>query len=287
MGAIYKKEMLGFLTNMTGAVIGAVMLLVFGLMFRYYNLLNGVLTLHYAVSSSTLVFYIVVPVLSMRCFAAERRQKTDQLLLTAPVSLKEIVAAKYLSQVTLLLLPTLVMCVYPLIMLRFGPETLLWDYTVIGAFFLMGCAYLSVGMFISACTENGLIAAVLSILFVFATQMLSSLYTMISSSALTSVLFLMILALLAGIIVYVMTAYFTPALFTAAVLGAACLAAFLLRRDLFGGRTESLLRVLDFSTHFSDFAGGVVSLTNVMFFVSYIILGNVFTVLALDKRRWS
>ena len=105
MAAIYKREMYGFFTNLTGAVAAAVMLLVFGLMFRYYNLYNGALTMHYTVSGSALVFYIVVPVLSMRSFAEERRQKTDQLILTAPVSLAEIVFGKYLALISMLALP--------------------------------------------------------------------------------------------------------------------------------------------------------------------------------------
>ena len=174
MAAIYKREMYGFFTNLTGAIAAAVMLLVFGLMFRYYNLYNGALTMHYTVSGSALVFYIVVPVLSMRSFAEERRQKTDQLILTAPVSLAGIVFGKYLALISMLALPLAILCTFPLIMTAFGNETVLWDYSVIGAFFLMGCAYLAVGLFISSCTENAVIAAILSIVFVFVTQMMSS-----------------------------------------------------------------------------------------------------------------
>ncbi len=85
MSAVYKKEMRGYLTSMTGAIAVAVMLFVIGMMFRYYNLYYGVLTFHYTLNNSNLIFYIVVPVLSMRVFAEERRSKTAQLLLTAPV----------------------------------------------------------------------------------------------------------------------------------------------------------------------------------------------------------
>ena len=87
---------------MTGAIAIAVMLFVIGLMFRYINLSSGYASFAYAVSSSSLIFYIVVPVLSMRVFAEERRQKTDQLLMTAPVSLKDVVFGKYLALISIL-----------------------------------------------------------------------------------------------------------------------------------------------------------------------------------------
>ena len=287
MTAIYKKELRSMFTNMSGAIAIAVMLLVTGLMFRFYNLHNGVLTLHYTVSNSALVFYIVIPVLSMRSFAEERRQKTDQLLLTAPVGLLRIVLGKYLAIVTVFAIPVLVMCIYPLIMLSFGPETLLWDYTCLLAFFFMGCAYLSVGMFISSCTESPVIAAILTILFVFATQMLSSIFTMISGTALIAMLFLTALSVLISLLVYMMTGHYALSMIVLAGLGAACIAGYVLRPDLFSGRTESVLRILDFSTHFSDFAGGVFAIPNLMFFLSYAAVGVLLTIQSLDKRRWS
>ena len=287
MRAIYKKELRSCFTNMTGAVAVAVMLLVFGLMFRYYNLYNGVLTFHYAVSNSALVFYIAVPVLTMRTFADEKRLKTDQLLFSAPVTLRSVVLGKYLALVTVFAVPVAVMSLYPLIMRALGEETLLWDYTCILAFFLMGCAYLSVGMFISSCTESAVIAAMLSVVFIFATQMLSSVFTMISASALTALLFLIILAAFAALIVYLMTKYAVLGIATFAVLACVCAAAYFLRPDWFSGRTESVLRVLDFSTHFSDFAGGVFSVPNLLFFVTYMAAGVILTVQSLDRRRWS
>ena len=287
MGAIYRRELRSAFTGMTGAIAAAVMLLVGGLMFRYYNLYNGVLTLHYAVSNATLMFYIVVPILSMRTFSEERKQKTDQLLLTSPVGITEIVLGKYLALITILALPTAVFCFYPLIMLSFGAETLLWDYICIMLFYLMGCAYLAVGMFISTCTESMVIAAILSILFVFVTQMLSSAFTIIGSSAFSSLLFLIVLALLAGLLCLYMTRHYYLSLGLFAALAVTFSVLYLVRQDWFSGRSESLLRVLDFSTHFTAACAGSVSISNLLFFVSYIVIGVVLTVQSVAGRRWN
>ncbi|MDO4619636.1 MAG: ABC transporter permease [Lachnospiraceae bacterium] len=287
MKAVLKKELRGYLTNMTGAVALAVMLLVLGLMFRYYNLYYGVLTLRYTISSSLLIFYIIVPVLSMRIFAEEKRQRTDQLLLTSPGSLLSIVMGKYLAELLIFVMPLLILCLCPLFMNAYGAEPLVWDYACIFAFFLMGAAYLSVGMFISACTESAIIAGVLSIVFVITTQLLSSIFTIISSSELGSLLFLLVLCVLAALLLYFMTKHYFISLGMGAVLALFCILGYYLKPDWFGGKTESVLRILDFSTHFEDFIAGSFSLSNAVFFLSYAVIGIVLTVQALEKRRWS
>ena len=286
MRAIYKRELRSLFTNMSGAIAIAVMLLITGLMFRYYNLYNGALTLHYAVSSSGLVFYIVVPVLSMGSFAQEKRQKTDQLFLTAPVRLLDVVLGKYFALITVFAIPVLVLGIFPLLMTFYGNETLLWDYASIFAFFLMGCAYLAVGMFISSCTESAVIAAIVTILFVFVTQMLSSIFTMISSSPLTAMLFLLALSVLFSLVVYWMTRSYPVSLGCLLAAGGGFLLAYALRPEWFSGRTESILRILDFNTHFSDFMGGVFTIPNLLFFLSYAAVGVILTIQSLDKRRW-
>ena len=170
MGAVIYKEIRSSFTNMTAAVAVGVVLLVSGVMFWYFNMLNGVLTLSYAYGNTGLVFYIVMPILSMRVFSEERRDRTDQLLFTSGLSIPGIVIGKYLALIIIFAIPVIVMGFYPLIMNSFGAENLAWDYTCLAAFYLEGCAYLAVGMFFSACTENMVIAAILSILFVFITQ---------------------------------------------------------------------------------------------------------------------
>lgn len=287
MKAIYKREMKNYMTSMTGAIAIAVMLFVVALMFRYINLVNGYATFAYTASNSVLIFYIVVPVLSMRVFAEERKQKTDQLLMTAPVSLKEIVFGKYLALISIFAIPVVIMCFYPLMMMAFGTVTLKLDYLNILAFFIMGCAYLSVGMFISSLTESVIISAIVSILYVFVTQMISNTYSMFSSTNFASLLFLVILSILLGLLVYLMTKNYWAALGTTVVLAAACFITYLIKPSWFGGKTEAVLKVFDFNTHFSTFTQGSFSISDLLFFVSVAVVGIVLTMQSVAKRRWS
>lgn len=288
MKAIYKKEMRSYFTSLTGPIAIAVCLFITGLMFRNYNLATyHLLTFSYTLNNSSLVFYIVVPILSMRVFAEERKQKTDQLLLTAPVSLTEIVFGKYLALITVFAIPCAITGIYPLIMRHFGKETLKWDYTVLLAFFLMGCAYLAVGMFISSTTENVIIAAILSILFVFATQMIGNTYTLMSASAFASLIFLIILTVIAGLIVWAMTHHFYASIGTTAVLAVICFILYFVKSSLFSGRAESVMKIFDFSTHFEDFANGSFTIPNLVYFISAMAIGIVLTIQVIQKRRWS
>ena len=272
---------------MTGAIAIAVMLFVIGLMFRYINLSSGYASFAYAVSSSSLIFYIVVPVLSMRVFAEERRQKTDQLLMTAPVSLKDVVFGKYLALISIFAIPVVIMCFYPLIMSAFGTVTLQLDYLNILVFFIMGCAYLAIGMFISSLTESVIISAIVSILFVFVTQMIGNTYTIFSSTNFSGLVFLIVMAVIIGLLVYFMTKNYWAALGTVVVLAAACFIGYLVKPDWFGGKAETVLGVLNFSTHFSTFTQGSFSIADLLYFISVAVVGIVLTMQSIQRRRWN
>jgi ABC-2 type transport system permease protein len=288
MRAIYKRELRSYAVSMTGAIAIAVALLITGLMFRNYNLSTyHLLTFSYTLNNSSLVFYIVVPILSMRVFAEERKLKTDQLLLTAPVSVGQIVMGKYLALITVFAIPCVITGFYPLIMLRFGKETIKWDYSALLAYFLMGCAYLAIGMFISSTTENVIIAAILSILFVFVTQMISNTYTLMSASNFAALIFLVILAVLAGFLVYFMTKNYWAAMITISGLSAAWLITYAIKASWFSGKTEAVMKVLDFATHFNDFANGSFTIPNLLYFISAGAIGIILTIQSVLKRRWS
>ncbi|MCD7737028.1 MAG: ABC transporter permease, partial [Lachnospiraceae bacterium] len=153
MTAIYKKEVRGFLTSMVGFVFMAFLLLVCGIYFTAYNLQAAYPKFAYTLSSVLFVFLIAVPILTMRVLAEEQKQKTDQLLLTAPVTVTEIVMGKFFALTTIFMIPVLILAVYPLIMAQFGTIYFAETYTALFGFFLMGCSFLAIGLFISSVTE--------------------------------------------------------------------------------------------------------------------------------------
>ena len=184
MCAIYKKELRAYLTSMTGYIFMAVLLAVTSLYYVANCLVGGYPVFGAILSSVYFVLLIIVPVLTMRSMAEEKRQKTDQLLMTAPVSLWKIVLGKYLAMMTIFLISMAILCLYPLILLQFGSVSLPMAYTAILGYTLFGEACLAIGLFLSAVTESQVIAAVLTFGVLFFLNMASGIANIIGAGGL-------------------------------------------------------------------------------------------------------
>lgn len=182
MFAIYKRELKSYFRSFIGFLFIAATLFFVSLYYFVYNMLSGYPYVSYAISSVTFLFMITVPILSMRILAEERHSKTDQLILTAPVSVGGIVMGKFLALLTIFLIPTAVVCTYPLIMNRFGSVPMGESYLAVLAFFLYGMTAIAIGLLISSLTESQVIAAVVSFIVLFLGYMMSSICNLISST---------------------------------------------------------------------------------------------------------
>lgn len=190
MKAIYKKELQSLFHSMIGWLFAAALLFFISIYFAAYNLMYLSPSISNAISSVGVVLVVAIPILTMRILAEERKQKTDQLILTAPISIGKIVLGKYLALVTALFVPTAVVCTYPLIMSAFGEVGFAECYTAILGFFLYSAAGIAVGVFLSSITESQIIAAVLSFAVLLITYIMGGITTLISQegNALTTIL---------------------------------------------------------------------------------------------------
>lgn len=182
MFAIYKRELKSYFHSFIGFLFIAVTLFFLGLYFMVYNLMNGYPYFSYVVSSVAFIFLVSVPILTMKVFADERKNKTDQLILTAPISVWKIVLGKYLSVLTIFTIPVAIICTYPLIMQAFGSVPLGESYLAILGYYLFGAAALAIGVFVSSLTESQVIAAVISFGLLFLGYMMTSISSLISSA---------------------------------------------------------------------------------------------------------
>ena len=160
MKGIYKRELKSYFYSMIGYVFIAFLVAFIGIYFMAYNLNMGYPYFSYTLSGGLFILLIAIPILTMKSFSEERRSKTDQLLLTAPVSLGQIVWGRYLAMVTVFAIPNLIFCLFPLMIKASGQAYFKVDYFAILAYFLLGCAYIAVGMFLSSLTESQIIAAI-------------------------------------------------------------------------------------------------------------------------------
>ncbi len=160
MISIWKRELRSALCSVIGFLYLAASLFFFGVYFYVMNLYQGMAHVNYAFASVVYLFSITIPILTMRGFAQEFRDKTDQLLFTAPVSLAKIVMGKYLAMLTLFLIPVVAAAFFPLILSGYGDVAIAEAYTTLLAYILYGMAAVAVGLFLSSLTNNVVIAAV-------------------------------------------------------------------------------------------------------------------------------
>ncbi len=182
MPAIYKKELRSYFHSFVGPLFIGVTLFLFGIYFAAYDLFMGYPYIGYALSAVIFLFFFSVPVLSMRILAEERKQKTDQFLLTAPIQVSDIVLGKFYALATLLLIPVAIISIYPLVLNAFGEISFAETYLALGAFFLYGLACIAIGEFVSSITESQMIAAIVSFGFLFVGYVMNAICNMISST---------------------------------------------------------------------------------------------------------
>lgn len=287
MTAIYKRELRSYLTSMIGYIFIFFILLLTGIYFSAYQLSGAYPKFEYTLSALTFVFLISVPILTMRILAEERKQKTDQLLLTSPVSVEKIVMGKYLALVTVFAIPMAIICFYPLLMTKFGTVSLGTAYTAILGFFLLGCANLAVGVFISSLTESQVIAAVLTFILLFAFYMMNGISSFFSEGALSTCITFGLLILAAAIIIYTMIKNLLISA-VVCVAGEAVLAVlYVVNSEFFAGGIQKVLQVFNISGHFDNFANGIFDIKGVVYFLSVVAVCVFLTIQSIVKRRWN
>lgn len=182
MIAILKREIRSYFRTVVGWLFIAAVLALYGLYFYAYNLRSGYPYISYSLSAISFIMLIAVPVLTMRSFAEERHSKTDQLILTSPVSLGKVVAGKYLAMVLVLTAAMVVVAITPLILSIWGTVPMGESYVAILGFYLYGCACIAIGMLMSVVTESQVIAAVLTFAALFVGYMMESITGLMSAN---------------------------------------------------------------------------------------------------------
>ena len=287
MLAIYKKELRQYFNSMIGFVFLAFFLVIIGIYTWAYNLSSGLGNFEVTLGGISFMYVLLVPILTMRIVAEENRQKTDQLLLTAPVSVWDIVFGKYLALVAVFAIPVVIMCVYPLIMSKFGTISYASAYTGILGFFLLGCANLAIGVFMSALTESQVIAAVLTFVFLFAFYMMNGISSFFSQTSMSTAVAFGLLIVAIAIIIYTMIKNVLISVVIGAVGEIALVIVYVVKSSIFQGGIQKVLNVFNLSGHYDNFTNGVFDVTGIVYFISVIAICLFLTMQSIQKRRWN
>lgn len=288
MRAIYKRELDSYFHSMIGYVFIAFFLAFTGVYFMAYNLNYGYPIFSYVLSSLVFILLIAIPVLTMKSFSEDRKSRTDQLLLTAPVSLGQIVMGKYLAMVTVYLIPNLVFCLYPLVIKLQGNAYLLTDYCGILVFFLMGCVYISIGMFLSSLTESQIIAAISSFGVLLILYLWDGILGFLPSSALLNLVILLVLLTLVSVLVWHITGNPVMAGILEVVFLAAGIIVYAVNSSVYESLLSDVLGRLDLTVPLTDVvSSSLLDTGSIILYLSVIGLFIFLTMQSIQKRRWS
>lgn len=287
MTAVLKHELRGYSHSLSTYLFCAFLLAFVGIGAMIYNIQSSVASFELVLKFVCIGLVVILPVLTMRVIAEEKKQKTDQLLYALPLKLTQIVLGKYLALVTVFLIPVAVISVYPLIFSRFGDVYLLTAYGSLFAFFLLGAAIIAIGMFISSLTENQGFAAGISIALLLLNYYSVKLSEYVSATAFGSVAGFCVIALAAAWLIGHLTKNEILAWGTAFMILLGVGLTLVFNRSALEGLLPKVFSKMSLFNRFYVFTDGVFDLTSVVFFITVIVFFLFLSVLSLEKRRYN
>ena len=287
MTAVLKHELRNYFHTLTAYVFGAFLLAFIGLGATLYNLQAAVSNFEFVLSFGSLVFVVIVPILTMRVIAEEKNQRTDQLLYSLPITTTEVVLGKYLALLVVYLIPLAVVSVYPLIFARYGDVYLLTSYGSIFAFFVLGAALIALGVFISSLTDNQGFAAGIGIAVILLNYYSASLSEYVSSTPAGALIAAFALVIVLGVVIRHLTKNEHLAYGFYFLAGGAVLILYLADPEAFSGLLPSVMKTLSLFERFYVFVNGVFDLTAIVYFVTFAAFFLFLSVQSLEKRRYN
>lgn len=287
MAAIFKRETKAYYTGMIGYVTAAVSLFFLGLYFTNRNLMYASSDFASVLYTTTMILLFLLPAISMRSFAEERRNKTDQLLLTSPVGIPSIVLGKFLAEFVVFAAPMIVAVVMPLILTAFGTVSLISAYSASLAYLLLGAACLAIGTWISALTENQIIAYLATFGVLLVAYLMNGIQTMFASGNLLALIVFLVVLLIASVLVGVVCKSLTTGCAVFCVGGVALAVLFVLRPTWLLSAFDAVLSAMALFTPFNGVVGGMFSISAIVYYLSVIALFLFLTGQAIERRRWN
>ncbi|MGN1126731.1 MAG: ABC transporter permease [Ruminococcus sp.] len=234
MTAILKKELSSFFTSAVGYVVMAVYYFFAGLFFYYYCLILDSKDMATLFSNMFMITVLVIPIITMKSLSEEKKQKTDQALLTSPLGLGEIVTGKFLGSLIMFLCCVAIYVVFAFTLSVYSaPDWSVFIGNLLGTI-LLGATMISINIFISSLTESMIISAIVGMCVGLAIFFIDSIASLVS-------------------VTWISTA----------------------------------ISSLSFVGHYQNFTTGILSVSDMVFFLSVIALFNFLTLRVLEKRRWS
>jgi len=287
MLAVFRKEMLTYFTTAIGYIFMGVFLLISGILFTTSNIFG--MSSDYAsfLGGLIFIFLLVIPLLTMKILSEEKKQKTDQLLMTAPLGTGKIILGKYLAAVCLFLMTLIITGLYPLFLSFHGRMDTAQIFGTYIGFFLLGCSFISIGIFISALTDSQASAAILTFCVLIITWVIDFLGGFMPVSILSGLTFALILTALGALWMYNATKNIPSAVLVVLAGLAVSGAVYLINSELYINLIGRTFSWFSLTKRFNSFPMGILKLDAVIYYLSFSGFFLFLTTQRLEKQRWS
>ena len=287
MIAILKRELKSYFVTPIGCLYMGFFLLAAGIFFFFSNIIRMSSSYTGFLGSILFIYLFAIPLLTMRLFSEEKRQKTDQLLLTSPVSVLDIVLGKFFAALSVYLLTLAVTLIYVIAIAIFG-NLAVWE--IFGSylgFIFLGASYISVGIFISAGTENQFTAALVTFFSLIMVWLIDPISQSLPSDMLSGVIAAAVLVAGLALFIYINTRnlYIVAAALLAGAIVIAAL--YFIDKDIFQGFIGKFLAWFSLNKRYENFSIGLFKLDSIVYYLSFSGLFIFLTVRLIEKRRWN
>ena len=286
MKAVFKHEVSLYYHGLMAYVFAAFLLEFIGIGAMLYNINSAIANFEYALGTFSIAFVGLVPVLTMRVMAEEKKQKTDQLLSLLPITSTDIVLGKYFAMALVFVLPMLVACVYPFIFSFYGDVYLPTSYGALFAFICLGLALIAIGMFISSLTESQGMAAGIGVVVMLFLYYSATLANYISSQVF-NVVALVVLAALLGLLVRKLTNSDIAGLGVFLAGAAALAVTWFVKPEALTGLLPDMMQKLSPFERLYTFVNGVFDVTGIVYYASIAVFFLFLCVQVWEKKRYN
>ncbi len=289
MIAVFKKELKSYFLSPMGYVFIGTFLLITTLVFLFYVLFTEYPTSNFGNVLSYLSTFLIfiIPILTMRAYSEEKKNRTDQLLFTMPVKIFSVVIGKFLASTCLLIIGLLITSVYVFILNLFGDIAVMQLISTYAGFFLLGTSYIALGLFISSLTENQVVAAILTIISLFLLLVIDSVSRTLSGSTMSGITFIaFMIVIICGVLFYFTRNRIVS--LAVLILGIVflCVMVYFFKDSLDGilGQAGTFISLIG---RYETFSNGIFDVSSVVYYISFIAVFIYLTIMKIQQERLS
>ncbi len=286
MGAVFKREFRSYLTKITGAVFIALSITVLGFFFIFTNILNTIPQIEYGLMGSAIALIFTIPFLCASLLAKENQNGNLKFLFSLPIKTHSIVLGKFLSAVAVFAIPTAIMSLTPLFLSLYGSVIFIQSYCSILSYFLIGCAFIAICLFISSQTKYPALSMLIGFLTLGIIYFSSYVCNYIPSTPLPSLVSILVVEVIVAVVVYLISKRILCGVATLGITAIPTVICYFISKNSF---SSLFLKIVKFASPFERFSNvnqGIFRLSDVIYFLSITALFILFSYVSVERVRY-